>query len=518
MTSKTISRRNASERAQRVNDVVAESLKAKGRTRDSFQDFALNLGIGTDNPLTGATYGFNPVTLVRTLLEWIHRGSWLGGAAVDIVADDMTRAGIEYHTSLDPDDVENMLAAESRLNLWGSLNSAFKWSRLYGGSLVVMLIDGQNPATPLRLETIGKDQLKGFLVLDRWMVEPSMEKLIATYGPSMGLPVEYRVNTYAPGLALKTIHYSRLMRIEGIELPYWQKLSNNLWGLSVIERLYDRMIAFDSATTGASQSVYKSFLRTLKLDGLREAIMAGGEALAGVSAQVNFMRRFQGIEGISVIDADDEFQIDGATNFAGIAEALGQFGQQISGALQMPLTRLFGQSPSGFSAGDSEIRTYYDGIKHQQEKYREPLTTFLTVMAKSEGVPLPEDFGFEFNSLWQLDEVQKSDIAAKDATTIGGMFDSGIIGRKTALSELRTSSRITGRFTTITDEDIESAEEDPPAASEALPGGEENTGKEASAIPSESAAKEPAKSSSVASTAAKDRARLLDVLGHARPD
>lgn len=468
---KTVSRLSAADRVQRLNDQMAESFKAQGRTQDSFQNFALNLGMGTDNALSGSTYGFNPITLVRTLLEWIYRGSWLGGAAVDLVADDMTRAGIEYHTTMPPEDIERMQAASVELNLFGSWNEAIKWGRLYGGAGLVPLVDGQDPSTPLRLNTIGKGQLKGFLVLDRWMVEPSMERLVADYGPHMGLPMFYRVTADAPGLNRKTIHYSRFMRCEGVALPYWQKLGNNLWGMSVIERLYDRMIAFDSATQGAAQLVYKSFLRTLKLEGLREAIIAGGDAMKGVVDQVNTMRRFQGIEGISLLDAEDEMNVEDHGSFSGIAEALGQFAQQISGALQIPLVRLFGQSPTGFNSGDADVRTYYDGINHQQELKRVPITMMLMMIAKSEGIALPDNFGFKFRSLWQLDDIQKAEVANKTGQTVSQAVNDGTIGRKTALKELRQASAITGVFSNITDEDIESAEEDPPDMSELGMGG-----------------------------------------------
>jgi len=65
------------------------------QTQDSFQNFEMNLGIGSNNPMSSSTYGFNPITRNRTLLEWIYRGSWLGGVACDIKADDMTRGGVD---------------------------------------------------------------------------------------------------------------------------------------------------------------------------------------------------------------------------------------------------------------------------------------------------------------------------------------------------------------------------------------------------------------------------------------
>jgi len=40
-----------------------------------------------------------PITRIRTMLDFIYRGSWMGGIAVDLIADDMTRGGVEILTS-----------------------------------------------------------------------------------------------------------------------------------------------------------------------------------------------------------------------------------------------------------------------------------------------------------------------------------------------------------------------------------------------------------------------------------
>ncbi len=448
---------------------------AKTRTQDSFQNLALKLGLGTDNALSASTYGFNPVSRVHTLLEWIHRGSWIGGVAVDLVADDMTRAGVELKGQFQPDQSEAIEEAATTFGIWNAINETIKWARLYGGAIAVMLVDGQDPKTPLRLDTIGHDQFRGLLVLDRWMIEPSLNDLITEYGPDLGLPKYYRVTADAPALVRMTIHHSRCMRLEGVRLPYWQRLAENLWGISVLERLYDRMIAFDSATTGAAQLVYKSYLRGLKITGLREITAAGGEALDGIVRYVEMMRRFQGIEGLTLIDGDDEFAVQQHTAFGGIADALLQFGQQIAGALQIPLVRLFGQSPAGLNAtGESDLRTYYDGIKQQQEKsLRVPVTRIYRALARSAGVALPQGFRIEFRPLWQLQEAERAEIAQKITQTVVEGLDSGIVtGRATGLKELRQASQVTGVWSNITDEDIDAAQAEPPPLGEALlPGG-----------------------------------------------
>lgn len=430
---------------------------------DSFNNFNQRMGLGADNQLTTSSYGFNPITRNRVMLEWIHRGSWLGGVAVDLVADDMTRAGIDYVTELKPDDTEKLDHTITRLAVWNSINEVIKWGRLYGGCLGVMLIDGQDMRTPLRLESIGRDQFKGILALDRWMVEPTLEDLVTDYGPHLGLPKYYRVQANAPALRGQAIHHSRIaIRHEGIQLPYQQKMTENLWGISVLERLYDRMVAFDSATTGAAQLVYKSYLRTLKIKGLREIIASNSKALDGLLAQVDMMRRFQNIEGITLLDGEDEFEIQGHSAFSGLSDALMQFGQQLSGALQIPLVRLFGQSPAGLnSTGESDLRMFYDHIKQQQQKtLHHGVSMIYKAAAASEGIKLPGNFAVDFTSLWELSDSDKASNAKMTTDAVNSVYDGGIIGRQTALRELRQSSRATGIFTNITEEMINAADDE----------------------------------------------------------
>jgi phage-related protein (TIGR01555 family) len=449
---------------------VAKQAAKAGLTTDSFVNFAHKMGIGADNALSTATYGFNPVTRLRTVLEWIHRGSWLGGMAVDLIADDMTKMGVELQSDLRPNQLQKVEEAAVSLGIWSRLNETIKWARLYGGAIAVMMVDGQRYETPLRLETIGKGQFKGLMVLDRWMVEPSLNDLITVAGPELGLPKFYTVATDAPALNRMKIHHSRCVRLVGIEMPYWQRIQEQLWGISVIERIYDRMIAFDSATTGAAQLVYKAYLRTYKIKGLRDIIAAGGAPLDGLVKFLEMMRRFQGIEGITLLDMEDEFAVREHGTFAGLSDALQQFGQQLSGALQIPLVRLFGQSPAGFSSGESDLRMYYDNIKQQQEKdLRVSATRIYRAISQSEGIRLPEGFRLQFRSLWQLSEKEKTEVAEGTTRAVVQAEEAGLISQQAGMKELKQSSQVTGIYSNITAEDIESAEESlPPAGEEAM--------------------------------------------------
>lgn len=468
-----VSARGTARRVEQANQKQGRSTKKK--TGDSFQNFVANLGIGTDNLTSASTYGFNPVTRNRILLEWIHRGSWLGGMAVDVVADDMTREGVELK-GLEPDQADEINEAATSLGLWPQINDTVRGARLYGGAILVPLIEGQDMSSPLRIETIGSGQLKGFLALDRWMCEPSLEDLVSDFGPHLGMPKFYRVTSDAPGLRGQRIHYTRVLRMEGDHLPYWQRVVENLWGTSVFERLYDRMVAFDSATTGASQLVYKAWLRALKIKGLREIIANGGKKLEGLVKYTDMFRRFQSIEGTSLIDGEDDYSETGSNSFGGLAEVLLQLGQQISGALQIPLVRLFGQSPAGLnSTGESDLKTYYDGILQRQElNLRVMVTKMYRCMAQSLGIVLPKGFTIEFRPLWQLSENDKADVAEKITRAIIAAVEAGLCDVETGAKELAKSAEVTGIYTNLDEKKIEELATLPPPTAEVpgnMPGG-----------------------------------------------
>jgi len=424
-------------------------------TQDGFINLTAKLGMGADNLMSASHYGAtNFISRNRQELDMAYRGSWLVGRVVDAVAEDMTKDGVTFMSEMLPDKMQEMQVELSEKGVWHSLCNAIKWGRLYGGCIAVILTDGADYTKPLKMDAIGKDTFRGLMVLDRWMIQPSMGDLITEVCPKMGMPKYYEVISGIAHLPNTKIHHSRVLRFEGIELPYYQKLFENLWGLSVIERMLDRLVAFDSATQGVAQLLFKSHLRIIKVKGFREALAVGGKTEAAVVIPI----------GLTILDAEDEFETNTNT-MSGMADLIIQFGTQVSGAVEIPIVRLFGQSPSGFSTGETDLRNYYDHIHREQENQLRPqLDVLFEVIGRSLfGKELPEDFEYDFNPLWTLSDTEKAAIATSDEASIGGAFGAGIITKTIALKELLQQSRVSGRFSNITDEDIEDAENEPVA-------------------------------------------------------
>ena len=461
-----MSRRQRRQVQQQATDTAAN-------TRDGFANLAARMGLGAQNVFSEGTYIFDLLTRNRIKLEAMYRGSWVVGAAVDSIAEDMTRAGISIKGDSEPEQIEQMQVAMTRLGIWHSLLEAIKWGRLYGGAVAMIVIDGQDPSTPLNVSTVGRGQFRGLRVFDRWQLQPSLQNIVVD-GMDFGLPMFYDVisDVTTGQVSNVRIHHTRVIRQIEVQLPAYQAITEQMWGESVVERMYDRLMAFDTATSGAANLIQKAHLRTVQIDKLREVLAAGGKAEENLLQMFHHMRMLQTNEGLTLLDKEDTFQAHSYT-FSGLSDMILQFGQQIAGATGIPLVRLFGQSPAGLSAtGESDLRMYYDNVASQQEsRLRDGLMRVLQVMHQSLfGTPAPQSFDFDFVALWQTSSKEKADISTAVTNTVVAAFNAGIISADVALQELKQSSESTGVFSNITQEEIDQAKtEPPPMPVEALP-------------------------------------------------
>ncbi|MBM4312158.1 MAG: DUF1073 domain-containing protein, partial [Deltaproteobacteria bacterium] len=181
--------------------------KKTNETFDGFISALAKLGAqpGANNMLSQAGYQTGR-KYSQQELEAAYRGSWIVGAIIDMVAEDMTREGIEI-TGLDPDKAAAMQNALGKLKIWKALNDGTKWGRLYGGAAGVVQIDGAELATPLDKKRISGGGLKGITIYDRYQIQPIPLRIIED-GPQMGLPSFYQ--TVSGGN--KEVHHSRVLR------------------------------------------------------------------------------------------------------------------------------------------------------------------------------------------------------------------------------------------------------------------------------------------------------------------
>ena len=148
--------------------------------------------IGESSPLmTAGTFIRSDLTSDTELLTTAYRESWLAKRIIDMPSEDMTRSWYSLSTSLAEEKLRKMKRLEAKHSVKQELTNAIRWARLYGGSLALMVIRGQENRLdqPLDLDMLLPNCFQGLLVLDRTQgIEPSRELVSDLDDPDYGLP------------------------------------------------------------------------------------------------------------------------------------------------------------------------------------------------------------------------------------------------------------------------------------------------------------------------------------------
>ncbi|WP_080422482.1 DUF1073 domain-containing protein [Burkholderia ubonensis] len=339
----------------------------------------------------------------REELAAMYRHNWLARKIVDAPAEDMTREWLNLETG-DEASKKKLEKAEKRYGLIARVGDNLKWGRLYGGSALYISIAGDDPLQPLRVDKIRKGSLLGFVVLDRWQLVPDVNLIqIDLTRPDYWRPARYRVANTS-----QAIHSSRLIFADGALLPWDELRRNQYWHDSVLQAVYDELRNDETVAGSTASMMFEAIVNVLQVDGLRD-MLATDDGTERVRRRFELVALMKSFIGMTLLDKNDTYE-QKTISFSGIDGVGAMFQQRVSGASDIPATRLFGQAPKGLNAtGDSDIRNYYDGLKARQEQELRPqVETIYDVVSMSELGRRLDDLVIEFNPLWQLSEAEQA--------------------------------------------------------------------------------------------------------------
>lgn len=446
---------------RRALDKAPAPQPIRSRALDAFSNVLARLGAGTPNLLEGTEYSLQRMSRDFNTLNALYRESWIVRRIIDVIPADMLKNWITITSGLDPDVEKRLSLTLRRTQLIDKLKRGMQWGRLYGGALGVMLVkhQGYDLSQPLQLDWIMPGDFAGLLIFDRWNgVNPSSELIEDISDPDYGFPKYYTVTDPAGGGSVK-IHHSRVIRFTGNTLPFWEEIAEMQWGASVIESIFDELRKRDNVSWNIAQLTFMANIRVLKMQDLGQLLAAtDNESQAELLRTLEAQNMLLNNMGMQVMDAADGLETHQYT-FGGLADCYQQFIMDISGAAEIPVTRLFGRSPSGLNAtGESDLQNYYDMIAEKQESYLRPiLNKVLPPFIISTLGSLPDDFDFEFDPVAEPTDKERADLAKCGTDNVVAAYNAGLISQRTALKELKQQSERTGVWTNITDEDIERA-------------------------------------------------------------
>lgn len=423
---------------------------------DGLENILAGLGTGRDKAsYTGWTF---PRLLTRQDLENMYRVSWLAKRIVNAPADDMTREW-RAHSFDDGRGTENrrMEQAEKWFGVRHKVNEALRWARLYGGSLIIVgTADTQaqprRMAEPLEIDRIPRGGLRYLMVADRWRC-PSSGKIEADpASPHFGMPESYLLADTG-----YEIHHSRVVRFDGERLPWSSWRQNALWHDSALQHVLDALKGCDTTVAAIATMMFEANVDILKLSSLDAKLSRkDGEAL--LHKRFRMAATMKSFNHLFMLDETETYEKK-SNSFANLDKIMQEFYAYVAGAAGIPLTRLFGRSPGGLNAtGDSDLENYYTRIASDQETELRPrLETLDAILYRHELGAIPDDAGFEFNSLWELTDKEQAEVEEKRANRDRAYVDMGAVTPGLVARELKDR----GTYRAMTDDDLLDAEEGP---------------------------------------------------------
>lgn len=456
-------------KARRLTNDAGRNVGRK-LTLDEFVNPLARSGAGMPNLLEATEYPLTRFTQNWQVLNSLYRSHWVVQKIINTIPQDMMKNGYDLQSDINPDQIQKISKIIRQTRLHSKILNGLYWGRLYGGAAGIIMIDGEADRMdePLDLDRVMPGAFKGLLIMDRWSgIQPSADLITDITDPDFGMPEYYEV-TLPEGQGVIQLHNSRVCRFTGREMPYLEKLAENYWGTSEMEHVFSELKKRDNVSWNIALLTFMANIRVMKMDGMEQLMAYGGEkqqeALYNTLEGLNMMLNNNGIQ---ILGKDDSYESHQYT-FSGLGEVYDRFMMDVSGACGIPVTKLFGRSPAGMnSTGDADMDNYYDTIEQSQESQLRPvLDKLLPIVCMSALGAVPDDLDYIFNPVRRPSNDEKQSLGSQQTAAVVQAYTAGLVSEKTALRELQGSSKLTGMWTNITDEQIEAASDQPEAAGE----------------------------------------------------
>ncbi len=359
-------------------------------------------------------------------LDAAYQTNWIARTIVDVPARDMTREWRRVKS----DGAEDIARVEQALCIPQMVEEAVAWSRLYGGSGILMLT-GQDLSKPLNLNRVGKGSLERVLVFDRWDMVPHTINTWNVLAPNYLMPEFYTIRGGG-----QTIHWSHFARFNGERLPLRWMAQTQGFGDSVLRKCLEDIMDMVASKDGIAELMQEANIDVITREGLTDELSTDQDA-AIIKRYEAFSLMKSSIQ-MALLDGDEK--LDRQTlNLSGVAPIIEQFMTWISGAAGMPVTKIFGTSAKGMNAtGEGDQKNYYDMIRGEQtSKIALGLRSLDEVLVRSALGRMPSEFDYVWNPLSEpsLTEVETANLnrAQRDRSYL----EDGIVTKSQVQRELQ---------------------------------------------------------------------------------
>lgn len=359
-------------------------------------------------------------------LTSLYEGNGLFSKIIDTPAEEALKHG--FNLNLNSDELDNFVEeCLDELEWEEKAATAIKWARLYGGSIIVMLIDdGRGLEEPVDWQNIKSiDELR---VFERAVVQPDYASLyMQDYGgkgnvnrtSKFGEPEFYYVTSMYGSFM---VHESRCLVFRNGVLP--EQVSNTtyqMWGMPEYIRIKRALRETVTAHTDATKLLERSVQAIYSMKNLA-SLLATDDGEDQVVRRLEVIDMARGLLNSIAIDADGENYDFKSISFSGVKDVIDSTCNMLSALTNIPQTLLFGRSPAGENAtGASDLENYYNFVERIQKLMLKRNLRYLLDVVFRAGVASGEideepDYKLVFNPLWSLSDAEQATVEQTKAS------------------------------------------------------------------------------------------------------
>lgn len=367
--------------------------------------------------------------------------SWVSRKFISKTVEDMLKKPREFKGEVTKEQAVLINQQEKKLKTDGVLADALSWSAMHGDALVVAITDAIDHDKPLRF---GVEKVVKFLVFREDEYRPSSDVISDITSEHYLMPENYTVNVTNKKENQLTFHWSRCHRIKLGRQPL-SKIAE--YGESDLQAPADAIKIFEAAVIGIGDLIGSANVDILKIKDMNNSIANCEEE--GILRYAMMFAQTLSSTNLGMIDREDDY-IQKVTNFGGLSEVIDRMFSVLAGALDRPITVLFGQSASGFATGEEDNRRYYETINALQESRLRPLQNFVDKFVLDAIGGGLEDLDYTYPSIDSMNAKERAEILGVMSPALMQLVTEGVITEEAALREMVDR----GALVSVTEDDI----------------------------------------------------------------
>jgi len=365
-------------------------------------------------------------------LEYFYAGNGIMRKIIDTQADEMTREWI----NLEGDDEEEHLKKYlEKLSAQKQYADLIRWSSLFGGSLIIMLIDdGRSLIEEVDLNNIRK-------IEKLWVVDLGQIYLYPTdyysdpADPKFNEPEWFTIRPIFYGVPSKNlmfkVHETRVLKMDGAPVTQFLKSLNRGWMAPITQSYMWDIINLEQSYTYAVEAVHEMVVTVFGIKDLAMKLSTD-KGVEEIKKRMDVVLYAKSVINAVIMDADGEKFEKVMTNISQIADLLTKLERKLCATCGIPYSVLFGEQRGGLNQGESsDVRMWYDTIKRNQAQNVTPLLKklihYISLCDDCDFEGDMEEISISYNNLWQYEEKDLVGMKLQQAQADAIYIDRGVV-------------------------------------------------------------------------------------------